>query len=217
MIAFVFLLLHVFLLSISTLILPVKSFQLFTHVSKLKQHTNLISSVSRFATSINNNNKDNCIIKEPLHYQQHGKESISKWITKSVTGAVAVTSLLSVPSSSFARLVADAAPSRYPIIGSDEIMRQKSHGTSDAAVQPKLRWNCDVALADRICNYNRNWAEMAGYWLTTSFLKDVDGTSQVTFYDSVTGLPLFIAPKDRSFQDWREESTVHGWPSFRVS
>jgi len=202
----------VFLLSISTLILPVKSY-----TSSMKRHT--LVSASRYATTnnINNNNNNNDIKDIPVHYQQHGKDKISKWISKSVTSAVAVTSLLSVPPSSYARLVADAAPSRYPIIGSDDIMRKKAHGTSDVAVQPKLRWNCDVSLADRICNYNRNWAEMAGYWLTTSFIKDVDGKSQVTFYDSVTGLPLFIAPKERSFEAWREESTVHGWPSFRVS
>ena len=41
-------------------------------------------------------------------------------------------------------------------------------------MQNKLRWDCDVALSDRICNYNRNWAEFAGYWMTTSFLKETD-------------------------------------------
>lgn len=37
----------------------------------------------------------------------------------------------------------------------------------------------------------------------------------MTFYDSNTGKPLFIAPKGRSFDDFVKESTSHGWPSFR--
>lgn len=35
------------------------------------------------------------------------------------------------------------------------------------------------------------------------------------FYDSVCGLPLFIAPRGRSFEEFKEESLKHGWPSFR--
>jgi hypothetical protein len=106
----------------------------------------------------------------------------------------------------------------YPIVGSNEIMKTKTHGTSDRTVQSKLRWNCDISLADRICNFNRNWAEFAGYFTTTTFLKEASLESQqgpVTFYDSVTGVPLFKAPIGRSFDDFQQESLVHGWPSFR--
>jgi len=35
------------------------------------------------------------------------------------------------------------------------------------------------------------------------------------FYDSQCGLPLFVAPRGRTFQEWRVESENHGWPSFR--
>ena len=91
-----------------------------------------------------------------------------------------------------------AARSRYPIFLSDDVMKPKAHGTSQSPVQSKLRWNCDVSLADKMCNYNRNWAEFAGYWRTTSFLTEVtnptEPTEPITFYDSVTGLPLFRAP-----------------------
>ena len=41
-----------------------------------------------------------------------------------------------------------------------------------------------------------------------------DGTP-TTYYDSVTGKPLFIAPKGRSFEEFVTESRHHGWPSFR--
>ena len=77
--------------------------------------------------------------------------------------------------------------------------------------------------ADRICNFNRHYAEFAGYWESTSFLSDVQQnieseTGEVTFYDSGwKGSPLFTAPRDRSWEDFIKESTKHGWPSFRDS
>jgi len=37
----------------------------------------------------------------------------------------------------------------------------------------------------------------------------------VTFYDSVSGKPLFRAPIGRSTEDFLTESAIHGWPSFR--
>jgi hypothetical protein len=43
----------------------------------------------------------------------------------------------------------------------------------------------------------------------------VDRNSEITFYDSVTGKPLFIAPRGRTFEEFRKESESHGWPSFR--
>lgn len=75
--------------------------------------------------------------------------------------------------------------------------------------------SCDVSTADRICCFNRHYAEFAGYWETTSFLKEVDQEKETTYYDSVTGKPLFIAPRGRSFEEFVKESKSHGWPSFR--
>jgi hypothetical protein len=43
----------------------------------------------------------------------------------------------------------------------------------------------------------------------------VDKNKEITFYDSVTGKPLFIAPRGRSFEEFQNESKKHGWPSFR--
>ena len=57
--------------------------------------------------------------------------------------------------------------------------------------------------------------QYGGYWLSTSFLKEVDKTKETTFYDSVTGLPLFVAPRGRSWEEFEAESRSHGWPSFR--
>jgi len=86
-------------------------------------------------------------------------------------------------------------------------------------VQSDLRWGCDSNLADRICNFNRKWAENSGYFLRTSFLdearKDGGEDAEITFYDSNSGKPLFKAPRGRTFEEFVRESKVHGWPSFR--
>jgi peptide methionine sulfoxide reductase MsrB len=110
-----------------------------------------------------------------------------------------------------------AAATKYPIYCDEAVMAPKAHGTCPRPVQDKLRWNCDQATADRICCFNRHYAEFSGYWLKTTFLAEVDRTKETTYYDSVTGKPLFIAPRGRSFEDFEKESRSHGWPSFRDS
>jgi len=105
--------------------------------------------------------------------------------------------------------------SKYPIIADEEVMKPKAHGTSEKPVMKNLKWGADFETADRICNFNRHYAEFAGYWTTTNFLKEVDRTGETTYYDSVTGKPLFIAPRGRTFEEFEKESLSHGWPSFR--
>eukprot|EP00931_Biecheleriopsis_adriatica_P086755 TRINITY_DN61352_c0_g1_i1.p1 TRINITY_DN61352_c0_g1~~TRINITY_DN61352_c0_g1_i1.p1 ORF type:complete len:227 (-),score=29.51 TRINITY_DN61352_c0_g1_i1:23-643(-) len=105
------------------------------------------------------------------------------------------------------------------IKGSDSIMDGKAHGTCPKAPQTPLRWNADWDTADRICCFNRHYAERSGSWQTTSFPDALASASSsgspITFYDSVTGKPLFVAPQGRSFADFERESIAHGWPSFR--
>eukprot|EP00934_Nitzschia_sp_Nitz4_P008168 Nitzschia sp. Nitz4//scaffold61_size107673//25247//26118//NITZ4_004226-RA/size107673-snap-gene-0.107-mRNA-1//-1//CDS//3329555683//8158//frame0 len=110
--------------------------------------------------------------------------------------------------------------STYPIIGDREIMRRKAHGTSAVPVQQTLRWEVDVRRADRICNYNRHFAEPSG-----TFAKDPEFQKTMTeakrrkapihFYDSNTGKLLYIAPVGRTHDEFWRESKAHGWPSFR--
>jgi len=109
----------------------------------------------------------------------------------------------------------EVGSTKYPIMAGEEIMNQKSHGTSEAPVQKNLRWSCDYDTADRICNFNRHYAEYAGYWTSTKFLSEMSKTEPTKFYDSVTGKLLFTAPAGRSFEDFLKESQSHGWPSFR--
>ena len=105
------------------------------------------------------------------------------------------------------------------VMGDESIMSPKKHGTSNVPVQKDLRWNCDYDTADRICNFNRHYAEHAGYWTTTSFVDEARTEhatkGEITFYDSNTGKPLFIAPKGRDLESFLVESGKHGWPSFR--
>lgn len=111
--------------------------------------------------------------------------------------------------------------SGYPLAGDDAIMSKKAHGTSQSPVQPTLKWGVDVQLADRICNYNRHYAEPSGSWRGSQFYKLVTGPSPpqgpISFYDSVTGKELFRAPVGRTLNEFIAESNVHGWPSFRDS
>mmetsp|Transcript_7619 Transcript_7619/g.9968 ORF Transcript_7619/g.9968 Transcript_7619/m.9968 type:complete len:224 (+) Transcript_7619:130-801(+) len=102
------------------------------------------------------------------------------------------------------------------VVGDESIMTQKGHGTSAQPVQEDLLYGVDVKLADRICNYNRHFAEQGGFFRSTNW-EDVLMQSEgpLTFYDSVTGKPLFVAPIGRSKEDLITESRVHGWPSFR--
>lgn len=102
------------------------------------------------------------------------------------------------------------------VMGDEDIMSPKAHGTSAVPVQKDLRWDCDNQTADRICNFNRHYAEHAGYWTSTSFVGDVrDEEGEVTFYDSNTGKALFVAPRGRDMAGFLTESGKHGWPSFR--
>ena len=73
------------------------------------------------------------------------------------------------------------------VMGEESIMAPKDHGTSTKPVQAKLRWGCKADLADRICSYNRHYAESGGYWdRSTTFLSDEEQSAgDTTFYDSV--------------------------------
>jgi hypothetical protein len=98
------------------------------------------------------------------------------------------------------------------VMGDEQLMAPKAHGTSATPVQQNLKWGCDVQVADRICNFNRHFAEYAGYWESTSFIADASKAGgEITFYDSNSGKPLFVAPKGRTLEQFVAESKSHGW------
>ena len=111
---------------------------------------------------------------------------------------------------------------KYPapaVMGPESIMSKKAHGTSATPVQENLRWKVDQEVADRICNFNRHYAEYSGYFKTVpEFMNQTNDTpadKEITFYDSNTGKPLFYAPRGRTMEQFIKESRNHGWPSFR--
>ena len=132
-----------------------------------------------------------------------------------IIGAVALLAAAMFVQNGIGVLSQDVPCTAPCVPGTEDIMKPKEHGTSHTPVQDDLRWGCDGQVADRICNYNRHYAEYAGYWETTTFLDDIKDEPQESFYDSNTGKQLFVAPKDRTWEDFFQESKKHGWPSFR--
>jgi hypothetical protein len=63
-------------------------------------------------------------------------------------------------------------------------------------------------------NFNRRFAEQAGYFESTSLEDQVRTMAKkgepVTFYDSVAGKALFVAPVGRSADQFIAESKIHG-------
>ncbi|OEU08215.1 hypothetical protein FRACYDRAFT_271793 [Fragilariopsis cylindrus CCMP1102] len=86
-----------------------------------------------------------------------------------------------------------------------------------SSVSTFLGMELDYEIADRICCNNHRFAEPKGYheWPEVDFYSKLDPNQETIFYDSVCGLPLFVAPRGRTFEEFVEESLYHGWPSFR--
>ena len=58
---------------------------------------------------------------------------------------------------------ASTPKSEYPIIVPDSMMNAGNHGTCMASVQHNLRFGIDNDLSDRICCFNRHYAENSNY------------------------------------------------------
>merc|ERR1719310_785909 len=91
------------------------------------------------------------------------------------------------------------------ILGTEDIMAPKAHGTCEAPVQKDLLYGCDFETADRICCFNRHYAEHSGYSFQhpRTFVAEMEAKKpgeEVTFYDSQSGKPLFIAPRGRTMK-----------------
>jgi hypothetical protein len=60
---------------------------------------------------------------------------------------------------SLAATMSNQTKKSFPIYIDESVMSQKAHGTCEKPVMVKLRWNCDRETADRICCFNRHYAE----------------------------------------------------------
>mmetsp|Transcript_20573 Transcript_20573/g.43196 ORF Transcript_20573/g.43196 Transcript_20573/m.43196 type:complete len:267 (-) Transcript_20573:2869-3669(-) len=194
--------------------------QAFTSTSKTA------SPLAAFPRLTNNINRVGVDIRATFPSEQHAESAREAGVSKrrnflAKFASVSLFPLLAFgPSPVSARGfgVVENGPLVY---GDDSIMSQKEHGTTAVPVQENLRYGVSRKLADKICSFNRVFAEMGGYFEgSTSFEKDVRNLvastgEPVTFYDSVSGKPLFKAPVGRSVDEFIAESKIHGWPSFR--
>jgi hypothetical protein len=149
-----------------------------------------------------------------------------EWIKTSASVGAGLVLLSSniVPTLTIARAI-EEVPSNVKVGGTiqycnEDVMSNKEHGSTSSPVQENLAFDVIRPLADRICSYNRHFAEPAGYFLTTNFKEILLSNKDqqllpMTFYDSVTGKPLFVAPIGRTVTEFLRESEIHGWPSFR--
>ena len=109
--------------------------------------------------------------------------------------------------------------------------------TCSAEVQPHLRFNISTLgseyitapvavnanedLASAICCDNRTQVFAEPQFLFQSpnidLFAHLDQHKPTTFYDSVCGVPLFRAPMNRTFAEFKDDTDEHGWPSFRTA
>ena len=105
----------------------------------------------------------------------------------------------------------------YPqpvVMGDVSLMNPRAFGTCVHSISA-MRWNADLATANRICCHNRLWAEYSGYFHDVGpFMEATRQGKTIQFYDVVTGKHLFTAPVGRGMANFVEESSAHGWPSF---
>lgn len=107
------------------------------------------------------------------------------------------------------------------------------YDTCSAAIQDGLKFgisgrteptlpfvDMDETLAEQVCCDVRALPYAEPQFLYDApdialFDKLPTDSSPTTFYDSVCGLPLFTAPRGRTFADFQADTAEHGWPSFR--
>ena len=93
-----------------------------------------------------------------------------------------------------------------------ELTQKREHGWC-RQIPTALRWSVDEALASKIACFNRKGAEPSGSFVGSGLLEAAAASSgPITFYDSATRRPLFVAPRNRTMQAFLDESRRHGWP-----
>jgi len=86
-----------------------------------------------------------------------------------------------------------------------------------------LKFGCDTyrSVFDHICcTVPMGGAEKAGFLKTVDFFGQLEKKygntpSEIVFFDSQCGIPLYVAPRGRTYAKWKQESLSHSWPSFR--
>jgi len=114
---------------------------------------------------------------------------------------------------------------RDDVVTEGQPLCRRGRGTGDFLPHDRLRWGVAPELrvgmtAHTVCCGNHRFAEFSGYWLENpqyfEAAKAATPENPLVHFDSVCGVPLFVAPVGRTAQEWLAESTNHGWPSFRI-
>jgi len=88
-----------------------------------------------------------------------------------------------------------------------------------------LLFGCDNYRAQYehiCCTVPQHAAEYGGFHAAVDFFGQLEAQygsnpTEIVFYDSQCGIPLYVAPRGRSYDEWKQESVSHRWPSFRLS
>ena len=87
---------------------------------------------------------------------------------------------------------------KYPIVIDESVMSPKEHGTCPNPPMKDLRWNVDRKTTDKICCFNRHYAEYSGYFAQTDFISDAKNSElPIKFHDPITGKVLYNCSKLR--------------------
>lgn len=109
-----------------------------------------------------------------------------------------------------------------------------SRNTCSGPIQSNLKYNVSGRLADdylpsgalpteslpgAVCcdKYFKPFAEPSGFYARPDIqmFEHMNHGKTTIFYDTVCGLPLFEAPINRTFAEFKAETNKYGWPSFR--
>ena len=113
----------------------------------------------------------------------------------------------------FVLLSVTVSATEYPIYGPDSLMDQKEFGTCTERVYLRnLKWEVDPLVTAQINCFNRIYAEKKYSFLDSPFMEETGEDGPITFYDPVNLVPVFKAPIGRTWEDFIEDSTEHGWP-----
>lgn len=93
---------------------------------------------------------------------------------------------------------------------------------SDCMQETPLLYGCQEYRQDYAhicCQVPQRYAENRGFLETVNFFQQLENSGasagEMTFYDSKCGVPLYVAPRGRTYAEFKAESIKHGWPSFR--
>ena len=118
--------------------------------------------------------------------------------------------------------VADVSP--IAIVDQDYMASDAERRSCAARIpQQRLRWGASRQEASNVGCWSaiHGGHEAQGYWETTGLPRAAERAgarnATITFYDTATSKPLFVAPRNRTMSDFLSESRSLGWLSFRDS